>query len=226
MLTVVASLKSPGVTTTALALGYVRQATVVEADPCGGDVAGWMGWPDLGLSGLAADARRQVRAELLGEHARATPYGLSVVAARSNPDGAAGSVAALVEVLPKLAVEADLVVDAGRLGDLTAKLLPPADQVVLLVRPQVADLARLATRLDTLRSACGQRLSIAVFGLGGYGQQEIADTLGCPVATTIPYDLSTAAALQGLAGRLPPAGAASKRWRLRRFRLLEAVSRL
>jgi hypothetical protein len=77
-----------------------------------------------------------------------------------------------------------------------------------------------------LRSACGQRLSIAVFGLGGYGQQEIADTLGCPITTTIPYDLSTAAALQGLTGRLPPPGTAAKRWRLRRFRLLEAVSRL
>jgi hypothetical protein len=223
MLSFVASLKSAGATTTALALAHQRQATMIEADPCGGDVAGWMGWPDLALSDLAVRARRQVRAELLYDCAQVTTYGLPVVAARSTPEGAAGTVAALVEVLPKLATETDLVVDVGRLTSVTEKLLPSADLAVVLVRPQVEDIARLGSRLETLRRLCGQRLKVALFGTGRYSASEIAATLGFPVAATIPYDPRTAAGLRGGPGRLPLPGRPPRR-RLRRWRLLEAVN--
>jgi hypothetical protein len=226
VLTVVGSLKSPGVTTTALALGYARGATVVEADPAGGDVAGWFGWADVGLSALAAAARRQVRAELLSEHAEQTPYGLAVVPARSTPDGAAGSVAAVVEVLPKLATDTDLVVDVGRLSEITERLVPQADEVVLQVHPLVGELARLARRLDVLRSWCGPRLKVVLYGPSPYGESEVSAALGCPITATIPYDWHTAGLLRGVPGRLPPPGAYTRRWwQVRRWRLLEAVTR-
>jgi hypothetical protein len=227
MLTVVGSLKSPGVTTTALALGHVRGATVVEADPAGGDVAGWFGWADVGLSGLAAAARRQVRAGLLAEHAQQTPYGLAVVPARSIPDGAAGTVAAVVEVLPKLATDTDMVVDVGRLSEVTARLLPQADEVVLQVRPLVGDLARLIRRLQALSLCFSPRLKVVLYGQSPYGLDEITAQVGHPVAALVPHDWHTAALLRGVPGGLPPPGPYARRWwQPRRARLLEAVSRL
>jgi hypothetical protein len=235
VLTVVGSLKaSAGATTVAAVLGYCRRATVVEADPAGGDVAGWMGWPDVGLSDLAAAAVRhgRLRVEDLRGCARITPAGVPVVAAPLGPEGAAGSTARVVEALPKLATETDLVVDAGRLDPAApaARLLARADAVVLLVVPVAGELARLRARLPGLVRLCGRRLAVVLVDAACSGQLrypagEVSRVLGCPVAAWLPYDPRTAAMVATGPGRLPPWERLGW-WGRWRWPLLAAVSRL
>lgn len=229
VLQVVGSLKSAaGVTTCALAMGYLGGGVVVEADPAGGDVAAWMGgWADVGLAGLAAAARRRIDPKLLAEHSRLAGYGVAVVTGSTAAEAAAGSVAAVVEVLPKLATDADVVVDVGRLDRAwpAAGLLPHAQALVLLVRPVAGDLARLAARLDGLRRVC--RVKVVLAGPGSYRPGEVEETLGCQVAGVLPVDPRTAAVLAGGPGRLPaPDRPATGPRRWGRWPLLEAVSRL
>jgi hypothetical protein len=220
VLTVVGSLKaSAGATTVAAVLGYCRRATVVEADPAGGDVAGWMGWPDVGLSDLAAAAVRhgRLRVEDLRGCARITPAGVPVVAAPLGPEGAAGSTARVVEALPNPAAPA-------------ARLLARADAVVLLVVPVAGELARLRARLPGLVRLCGRRLAVVLVDAACCGQLrypagEVSRVLGCPVAARLPYDPRTAAVVATGPGRLPPWERLGW-WGRWRWPLLAAVSRL
>ena len=234
MLTVIGGLKSAaGVTTCAMAWAYRHGATVVEADPAGGDVAGWWAWPDAGLSDLAATAVRHGRIgpEQVAACTRVTRFGASVVAAPLLPRGAARSVAEVVDVLPKAATDLDLVVDVGRVDPtaVTGRLLAEADRVVLLVPPVAGELARLRVLLPELARVCGDRLSVVLSraGQGGppwFPVREVVATLGCPIAGVVPFDPRTAAVVAGWPGRLPGRGRLG-RWARWRWPLLEAVTR-
>lgn len=234
MLTVIGGLKqAAGVTTCAVAWGYRREATVVEADPAGGDVAGWWAWPDAGLSDLAAVAVRHGRigAEQVAACARVTRFGASVVAAPLQPRGAARSVAEVVEVLPKAATDLDLVVDVGRVDPtaVTGRLLADADRVVLLVPPVLGELTRLRVLLPELSRMCGERLTVVLSratqgGPPWFAAREVFATLGCPIAGVVPFDPRTAEVVAGWPGRLPSRGRLG-RWGRWRWPLLEAVTR-
>ncbi|MGH3683068.1 MAG: hypothetical protein ACRDT2_22805 [Natronosporangium sp.] len=225
-----------GVTTTALAWAYARPGTVlVEADPAGGEVWAWQLVPDTGLSELAAHVLRhgEVTPEQLRDRAHPTGCGVPVVTAPAMGQGAAASVAATVEVLPKLSTEVDLVVDSG-VVDLEAPgrraLLGAADRVLLLVVPTASGLARLADRLPALRQVCGERLQVAAVDIGWSGPPphrggEVSALLAGGLVE-LPYDPRTAGALAGRPGVLPSAGRRWGWWTGWRFPLLAAVTRL
>jgi hypothetical protein len=234
VLTVVGSVQpAAGATTCALLLGYRRHATVVEANPSGGDVAAWLGRPDTGLSDLAAALLRQgqVGAAQLQACASLTSYGVPVVTAPLLTDGAAACAVAVADVLAKLATDTDLVVDVGRVSSYPAvRLLPHAAVVVLLAAPTAAGLTRLRSRLPGLAQTCGDRLRLLVSqampgGPPRYPAAEVARVLGHPV-TVWPFDPRGAAILAGWPGRLPAPGQRLGRWRRWRHPMWEAASRL
>ena len=224
-----------GVTTVCLAWAYGRGGTVVEANPAGGDVWAWQMVPDTGLAELAALLLRH--GELTGQQlqARAWPTGcgVAVVTAPAAAPGAAASAEVVMEVLPKLATEVDLVVDTGRL-DLAApgarELLEAADRVLLLAEATAAPLARLVERLPAVRELCGDRLRVATVDTGWCGPPryrgaEVAASAGGEVVE-LPYDPRAAGVLAGRPGALPPPSGRWGWWDQWRFPLLKAVKQL
>lgn len=222
-----------GVTTCAVALAAARQTMVVEADPCGGDVAAWMGWPDSGLADLAAAAPRgpAAAALVLPRCARGEFSGAPVVTAPLTQVGAQASVAEVVDVLPALAAGRDLVVDVGRWDpkSAAARLVLAADRVLLLVAPTAAALARLRDWWPLLQRVCGARLRLLLADVGSCGPprfpaEEVRRVLGVEVAGVLPYDPRSAATVAGWPGTvLPGRGGWWRRWR---WPLMEAVSGL
>jgi MinD-like ATPase involved in chromosome partitioning or flagellar assembly len=100
MLVAFASAKgSPGVTTTAAALGSVWPADVVVADmdPAGGDLALRLRAPqerpldpERGLLSLAAAARRGLEPGEIAAHTQTTDGGLDVLTGVSSPEQVTG----------------------------------------------------------------------------------------------------------------------------------------
>jgi hypothetical protein len=224
-----------GVTTCAVVCGAVWGAVVVEADPRGGDVAAWMGWPDAGLSELAAAAPRgpQAAAGVLRGCARRTGSGVVVVTAPLAGVGARASVAEVVDVLPGLSAGVDLVVDAGAFDPQSpvTRLLRRADRVLLLVPPVAGELARLREWWPVLARVCGRRLRLVLSdavlcGPPRFPASQVRRVLGVAVAGVLPYDPRSAAAVAGWPGAVLPAGAGGGLWRRWRWPLREAVSRL
>jgi MinD-like ATPase involved in chromosome partitioning or flagellar assembly len=215
MLITVGSVKSSGVTTTALALaamwpGDIR-VLVVEADPAGGDLAAWFGLhPEPGLVSLSADARRNHTVDTLFAHAQALPGGLPVVAAPASAEQAAGALDLLTgdgAPLWKAVAASDevvVVVDAGRLDpNSPAHAVMAASDVSLLVtRPTLADSHRLAGRLDILTrrmTAAGTQLGLVLLG-PGYDRDQVEASLQVPVLAHLPHDTKAASHLSGAGG--------------------------
>jgi Flp pilus assembly CpaE family ATPase len=213
MLIALASLKSsPGVTTSALALaGFwpgARQTCLVEADPAGGDVRSWYQIPgEPGLAGLATEARHRDDPGLLAAHAAELPGGLRVVTAPEGPDQARAAVELLARdgagLLRALAAAHTVtLVDLGRLGAASpsADLLPHADVLLLLARPSLAEITRLASRIETIKAQARQDAQVGLLLRGrGYPPAEIETALRTPVLATLPRDESCAAVLSGRA---------------------------
>lgn len=211
MLIALASIKSsPGVSTTALALaGFwpgARQAQLVEADPAGGDVRSWYQVPgEPGLAGLATGARHSNDPQLLAAHAAELPGGLRVVTAPEGPDQARAAVelltrdgAGLLRALS--AAHPATILDLGRLdaGSPAAGILPHADVLLLLSRPSLAEVTRLASRIETVKAQAREGARVAVVLRGsGYPPAEIETALRTPVLATLPRDEGCAAALSG-----------------------------
>jgi len=211
-----ASLKaSPGVTTTCLALAAAWPAPrrlLIEADPAGGDLGPWLGLPPApGLAGLAAAGRHDRGRGLAWRHARELAGGLHLVIAPAGAEQAAACLAALTgdaaTVIAALAAGPDPVIaDCGRLDPASPALAiaTRASLTLLMVRPQVSDLSRVALRAGALTSA-GARLALllapeASSGPAGatYPAAEIASTLEIPVLAAIPADPRGTAALIAL----------------------------
>jgi MinD-like ATPase involved in chromosome partitioning or flagellar assembly len=153
---------SPGVTTTATALGGIWPHDVVLADldPAGGDIAlrhrdpsGRPLDPERGLLSLAAAARRGLAEGELYEHVQRVDGGLDVIAGVARPEQITG----IGPVWPTLGTTLrqsplDVIADCGRVspGTPVMPVLSAADALVFVVRPTVEGYAHLRERLRWL----------------------------------------------------------------------------
>jgi hypothetical protein len=154
---------SPGVTTTAVALGAVwpGRALVAECDPAGGDLAyrlpgrgGAPLDPNHGLLSLAATARHGLEPARIWEHVQLLGGGLEVLVGTSTAEQAGGLASLwdpLGQALARLP-EADVLADLGRLGPRapTLPLLRHAAVAVLVARATVDSVAHARDRLAAL----------------------------------------------------------------------------
>ena len=202
----VGSLKgAPGVTTFGLALAVCWPepgVLLVECDPAGGDLGGRFATADVpGLAGLAVDARRDRSPSVWHAHAQRLPVGADVVVAPASGRQASAALAQLVDHLP--AVDGDLIIDVGRIGDASParSLIAVADAVVVVSGAELSAIDRAAAfsqSVSTTDAMLHARLSVVVVGDSPWPQRELADVFGVPVVTA-PYDKRSAAILTGSA---------------------------
>jgi hypothetical protein len=199
-----ASIKaSPGVSTTAVALGAVwpasRRAMVAEMDPFGGDLAARFGLTfEPGLVTLAAAARRQGHEGALAEHCQKVLGGVDVLVGPSSPEQAERAVRLICERSLLRAEDLDVIADCGRVYSQSAALpvLRASELLLLAVRPVLEELQHVVARLPML-AAAASRVQLVLIGAGSYSAAEIADTLGVQVIGALPYDPHGAAVLAG-----------------------------
>lgn len=162
MTTVCADKGSPGASTLAalLAAAHPNRPVLVEADPAGGDLAqrlfvgtGRAHASTANLLTLASDSRRGARPDMLSAHAAMTPAGVRLVEGLANADQQAG----LLPLWPTLcaalvASERDVIVDLGRVSSVHPGLTIAAhsQRILIVVRPQLAELVRLRDRVRQL----------------------------------------------------------------------------
>lgn len=196
MLVAVASVKgAPGVTRLAMTLAALwphgASATLVEADPAGGTIAGRFGLAaSPSLTTLAAAMFPSAQDVRIGEHTQQLPSGLPVVVAPTDPASVRAAVvdlAAAGALLEKTAADPETVVvlDYGRLD---ARCLSPvvtvADEVLLVVRPVAEEIGLSDVAVKSLQSA-GSRVRLVLRG-AGYTAGEMSRTLGVEVTGRLP----------------------------------------
>jgi cellulose biosynthesis protein BcsQ len=164
---------APGVTTTSLALAalWPRQVLLADCDPAGGDVAlrmpGEGGEPldrDRGLLSLAAVSRRGLTGVQVREHIQRLEGGLEVLAGVRSPEQAAASGhlwASLGSALDAMD-GTDVIADCGRLaGEADSALAMPVLRssrlVVLVTRPEAAEVIHLRERIEALSESLRSR---------------------------------------------------------------------
>jgi MinD-like ATPase involved in chromosome partitioning or flagellar assembly len=159
---------SPGVTTTAVALGAVwpGRAIVAECDPAGGDLAyrlpgagGAPLDPNRGLLSLAATARHGVEPRQVWDHVQVLNGGLEVLVGVSTAEqssGLQGLWEGFGQAFRQVA-EADVLADCGRLGpdSPSLALLRHASLLLLVTRATVESVAHTRDRLATLAGRQG-----------------------------------------------------------------------
>jgi hypothetical protein len=199
-----ASIKgSPGVTTATVALAATWTADVVvaEVDPGGGDLAARFGLAEEpGLITWAAAARRSSPLEELPRHLQQLPGGTPVLVGPAGAEQARAALRVLEGRSPTGldASDLDVLGDWGRLGldRPSHPLFTEAAVAVLLARPVLADLAHVATRVETLR-ASARDLVLVLIGPGPYPAREVGATLGLDVIGELPMDPEGAALCSG-----------------------------
>lgn len=229
---------APGVTTTALALGWVwplvhpgRRVLVVDADVAGsGVVPGYAqaGVPtDGGVLALAAE-RASVTVELLVEHAVALdPDALRLVLTGLNTTAQARPLAsvwqAIARAVPDLeAAHTDVVVDVGRLGhrhEPTA-LIEQADVLAVVFGSTLTSVTAAVATIRTLKESRGPGASPSAVLIGAgdpYTRGEIATELDGSPLSVIATDRWAARALTG---------AGTTGWRFDRSPLLRSAREL
>jgi hypothetical protein len=197
-LVALASLKnSPGVTTTALALGAVwpaeRRVLVAELDPAGGDVAGRFRLPgEPGLLALCTAARRHDPAHRVWQFCQRLPGGLAVLTAPHAALATPGLADAFA------GVDADVLADCGRLGpgSLALDVVRKADALLLITRPVYVELKRVVEGSPALQQLCPM-LGVVLIGKGNYPPGEVASVLRVEVLGSLPLDPHAAAVLGG-----------------------------
>lgn len=199
---------SPGVTTTALAMGSVWPAPVVvlDADPSGGDVAAAGGGiVDASLSNvleLARLGRHDRLPQVLDSQIQTMPFGTPVVVgfgdpsqvdAVSWPDLAAGL---------RTVQHRDVLVDLGRWGIPfhAAPLMWACDLLLLVVRTQTRSLRRAERILPLLRGDLNRANPgnagvdlLVVNDNGSFSVSDISRRLGVHVVGQLPHDAKMAA---------------------------------
>lgn len=200
---------SPGVTTISLALVGVwperRRTLLMEADPWGGMLTARLGLSDHpGLVSLAAAGRHGLDEGLVWQHAQRAGDGVAVIVAPPSPDHARSALADLVRPLADWSSaqdSMDVVADCGRLtpDPVSLPFLQQADRVLMVVRPTVDQLRPAARRVEAL-DGLGVEASLLLVGETPYGPEEVAASFGVPVAGSVVWDPSAAAALGGGAG--------------------------
>lgn len=225
MLIVFGSLKaSPGVSTTALAVAAMwpqpARVLLVEADPAGGDLAAQFGLAsEPNLVSLSAAARREHDVEIAFAHAQQLPGGLPVIAAPCGAEQATGALRLLTgdgaPLWANLSAHPDTVVlaDCGRLDAWSPAhaLLAAADVALLVSRSNLAELSRLAGRLDALvarAAAAGTELGLVLAAGGGFERAEVRASMRLRVWAQMPDDARAAIVLSGGARRRGLAGLA------------------
>jgi hypothetical protein len=210
-LVALASARSPGLTTGALALATAwpqpRRALVAELDPSGGTIACWRAVnPDPGLQSLAAAGRHYLDGEQVLGHARTAPDGQALLLSPPSPDRCAAALTALnaAELPDRLRNLRgfDVLADCGRL-DSSSPALPvfaAADAVIFVVRPTISDIAGLRSRLETL-SRPASAAGLVVVDHGRYGVGDVVAAFDIPVLGVLPWE-PRAADVIGTGGRL------------------------
>jgi hypothetical protein len=174
VIALVADKGSPGVTTSAIALGAVwpRPVLVAECDQAGGDLVyrlpaedGGMLNPARGLLSLAATARRGLLPMQIWEHTQRLVGGLDVLVGLTSAEQAQGltwlwsPLGRAFSRLPSADQQSgvDILVDCGRLGANTPlyDLLHQADIVLILTRPTLEQVAHLRERVNVLTRELG-----------------------------------------------------------------------
>lgn len=170
LIAVAADKGAPGVTTSALALASIwpRPVLLAECDPAGGDLAfrfpaagGGQLDPSRGLLSLAVAGRRDYQQQLVWSHAQKIYGGLDVLAGVTSAEQGAGlgalwrPLGAMLASLPG----ADVIADCGRLGPdgPPYDLLAEASSVLLVTRPELAEVIRLRDRVAAVIGAAGRR---------------------------------------------------------------------
>jgi hypothetical protein len=202
---------SPGVTTTAMALGSVwpSPVVVIDADPSGGDI--------LAAAGAVVEADREHNLlellrlgrqgqipQVLDSQITVLPTGAPVVAGLAHP-GQAGGLAwtDLAEGLRAVTYR-DVLVDLGRWGVpyAPAPILRACDLLLLVVRTQLRGLRRAERILPLIREDVERHNpgggSVGLLVVNDHGPYAVADIvrsakLGVPVFGELPLDTRTAA---------------------------------
>lgn len=211
MLTVLTSGKAaPGVTTTACALAttWPRALLLADCDLAGGDVApglmaGRVG-AETGLLSWSAAVRHETgpaaAASALLSHAVQIPEhpmlgllpGFGTAAQGASFTAATWERLATALAAAPRSLGRDVLVDTGRLvGDRGCwPVVRAADLVLLVVRPSVRSVHAAHDALRRLRTELGDlgTVSALVVGAGPYSADEVAGTLGIPLAGRMPAD--------------------------------------
>jgi len=205
-----ASARSPGLTTTVLALAvtWPRPAVLAELDPAGGTIAARVATsPDPGLKTLAASGRHYLWSGLLLENLQRLSNGVAVLMAPASPDRTVAALGALNPVdLPGVLQSLpgyDVLVDCGRIDSRSPALpvLRAADAAIFVIRPTLDDIVGLRDRLETLdlgssgTGATRVRAGIVTVGPGRHDPGELADVFSIPVVGAIDWDPRAAAVL-------------------------------
>jgi len=197
---------SPGVTTAAIAMAarwpVGRKVLLVEADPCGGDLAPRYGSTVTGgLASLFAAARRELTPAAVWDHVHELPGGLPVLFGLSGVRQAAANENVWPAITKALAgLDADVVVDAGRLlpqfaGGVGA-VLAEADALVVLCGSTLEAIVHLQNAMPGLAAERhGRQLLVIPTGPVGYSADDIAKTLQVAVGPAMPDDHAAAGAL-------------------------------
>ena len=199
-----ASARSPGLTTSmlALALSWPRPVLLAELDPDGGTIAGWRAAnPDPGLKTLAASGRHYLSPGLVTEHTQSLPNGVTVLMSPPSPDRCVAAFAALNlvglgETLRSIA-ERDVLADCGRI-DSNSPVLPvvhEADAVIFVTRAALVDIVGLRARLETLELDPSVRAGIVVVKGGPLTVEDVVAAFTLPVIGTLEWDPRAASAL-------------------------------
>ena len=214
LITVLSGKGAPGVTTTAWALALAASGPVlaVDADPAGGDMAAGLLFGrvpiDQGLLSWTAATRRVAALEAaaaLAGHVVTLPEAphVWVLAGFQNAAQAAAMDPAawdrIAMALEGAAASRDVLVDAGRLADVSAwPVIRASGRVVLVCRRSGRSIhaarnaaAQLRGRLGDL----GRVMLLVVDESGSYEASVIARELAIPLAGELPSDRKTATVL-------------------------------
>jgi len=214
---------SPGVTTLSCVLGAVwpaeRGVVVAECDPSGGDLAGRFQLSvQVGMTSLIlVERQRAMRPVDHMAHAQQLPGGLDVLIGPAGADSAMSLDHELgISSSTVVSSDCDLLADCGRLlpGAVgQEKMIRSADEVLLLVRPDVAGIAHARWAASKMRELSPSAASVVIFGTGPYQPAEVAGELDLAILGVVPIDHRAAQ----MAGGMPGSGKEFSRSALVRF---------
>lgn len=206
---------APGVTTLALALTAAASTDVaaglIEADPAGGDVAGFIGLStEPGVITLAASCRRPDAPLDFGPHAQALPAGGWVIVGSTDPVQQSSAIAGFGGRLAEAVRQSGWVgfVDCGRWSpqSMAARQVREADYTLVVIRPSIGQIEALRTRVADLRNATAGRVGVVLTDTAPYGAEDIELAVGLRVLGVVRQDPKGVMGLYGarrLAERAP-----------------------
>jgi len=202
---------SPGVTTLACMLAASWPgpgiATVVEADPAGGDLAGRFGLSaKTGWPSLSAATRRSDGIAAITPHLQKLPGGVPVLVGALGLDRcAAGSQeAGILPMRDSIEGFQDVaIIDLGRLSvgdELSGSWLRAGDISVVVTSGEASAALQLRQRASELLDLCGGRVGLIVVGNGPYGCSSMSEFTGIESLGDLPCDSVAAAVASGASG--------------------------